>query len=410
MTQRDATIALNRINLRSALISPSYAGFLADMRALAECDPTLEHDDFLRRRSEMASAFGYSFGYVTGYNFVRSQLASALADEDVNGIVFDVNTYGGEAAGCFELSDDIFNARGQKPMVAVIDSNCYSAGYALASAADKVIITPSGGAGSIGVVSMHVDVSAMLAEAGYKITFIYSGDHKVDGNPYEALPDDVRQNIQADVDASRDDFVALVARNRGMDSQKVRDTQAQSYRAEDALSLGLIDAIAAPTEAVNAFFNELSGSTPISLKRMNTMTPEEKAAAEQAQAAAVQAATAQAQKEASAAERTRMAGIIQSDEAKDKPKLASTLATTTELSVDDAKKVLAAAAPEVTSDATQTDKSANHFERAMNGGDNPNVGAADRAGKEADSEKGANRLLASHKAATGRDHKKAASK
>ena len=66
-------------------------------------------------------------------------------------------------------------------------------GDALAAAADRIVLIPSGGAGSIGVVTMHVDYSKNLSEAGIKVTYIHGGAHKVDGNPYQPLPDDVRQ-------------------------------------------------------------------------------------------------------------------------------------------------------------------------------------------------------------------------
>ncbi len=433
MTTRDATIALNRINMRSAMIAPHYNGFMQDMRQLSSADNTLEHDDWVsKRKDELCQAYGYEsstpdkpfafcdglaiipihgtlinrfsycFGYVTGYNFIRSQLTAALADTDVTGIVFDVNTYGGEASGCFELADDIFLARGQKPMVAVVDSNCYSAGYALASAADSISVTPSGGAGSIGVVAMHVDMSKMLADYGYEITFIYAGDHKVDGNPYEKLSPDVKANIQADVDASRAEFVSLVARNRGMDSQKVLDTQAQIYRAEDALGLGLIDGVAKPLDAVASFFNELSGSDDTQDPPPN---PSEEQDMENDQVELTAEKEASIRKEAAAAERARMMGIVGCDEAKDKTKLASHLAST-DMSVEDAKKILSAAAPEKAAEVTSApEKKAEQsaFEQAMNTTENPGIGAG-KAGEsaQADSPQAkTNRLLESHKAATG---------
>ncbi|PZP55979.1 MAG: S49 family peptidase, partial [Delftia acidovorans] len=94
---------------------------------------------------------GYYHGYVTGYNFIRSQMNAALADPDVEAIIFDVNSNGGEAAGCFELANEIFASRAVKPSFSVVDSNAYSAAYALGSAATKMAVIPSGGAGSIGV-------------------------------------------------------------------------------------------------------------------------------------------------------------------------------------------------------------------------------------------------------------------
>ncbi|WP_192840173.1 S49 family peptidase, partial [Escherichia coli] len=39
-----------------------------------------------------------------------------------------------------------------------------------------------------------------------EITLIYSGSHKVDGNPYSHLPDDVRETLQSRMDATRQMF------------------------------------------------------------------------------------------------------------------------------------------------------------------------------------------------------------
>ena len=129
-------------------------------------------------------------------------------------------------AGCFELAAEIRASRDLKPSVAVVDAACYSACYALASSASKIVCTPSGGVGSIGVVAMHVDYSKMFQEAGVKVTFIHSGDHKVDGNPYEPLPASVKDDIQKSVDSTRTEFVALVATNKGLDTKVVFDTEA----------------------------------------------------------------------------------------------------------------------------------------------------------------------------------------
>lgn len=432
MAQRDATLALNRFNLRGAMIATHYPGLVQDMRQLAAADNALEHDDFLKvQRANLAMSYGfsgsadnkpfafanglaiipvqgtminrfnYSFGYVTGYNFVRAQLNAALADDDVEGIILDVNSYGGEAAGCFELADDIYAARDEKPIMAVIDSNCYSAAYAIASAATKVVSTPSGGAGSIGVVAMHVDMSKMLEDWGINISFVYAGDHKVDGNPYEALSDDVRASIQADVNASYEEFVSLVARNRGMDSQKVRETQAQTYRADDALNLGLIDVVAKPSDAVTAFFSELSGSnnfngnTTLESKKME-LTDEQLAAEKQ---------------NAIKADRQRMTAIMGCDEAKGKSKLATHIAMNTDMDLEAAKSMLAASAPEVTSAdpadpaAKQGGAEASAFHSAMDksGGADVGAGAADGSGMSAE-QKGTSRLLSAHTKATGRNH------
>lgn len=393
MSIKLATEVIGRFNLRESLVAAQYINAPLVFRTLADVDDTLEDASWeahgitrtlaaygfnpTAERKPFAFAeglaiipvhgmtlnrFASSWGYVTGYQFVRNQLNAALADPDVKGIVFDMNSNGGEAAGCFELAAEIRGSRAVKPSLCVVDSACYSAGYAIGSAASKIVSTPSGGIGSIGVVVMHASIEGMLKDAGVEITFIHAGAHKVDGNMFQNLSDSVKARVQKSVDKSYDAFVALVAENRGLDAKAVRATEALTYNADDALSLGLIDAVATPQAAIAAFINELSGST--SSKKGKSMQTED-----QKPGAGATATTAEdlnkAKTEARAAERQRMAAITGCDEAKDKPKLASHLAMNTEMSVEDAKAVLLAAAPEVTSEP-KAEKDDDAFKKHMN--------------------------------------------
>lgn len=317
---------------------------------------------------------GYWYGYITGYNFIRSQMNAALTDPDVQAIVYDVNSNGGEAAGCFELASEIMESRKKKRCMAVVDSNCYSAAYALASAAETVAVTPSGGAGSIGVYSMHVDMSKMLENAGIKVTLIASGEHKVEGNPYEPLSDDAKSEKQAGVDYVRQVFVDHVAAARGMDPKTVYDTEGLCYNAEDALAIGLIDSIATPSAAVSEFINGPVGSIETGANAM-PYTEEQMSAARQ---------------ESAAAERTRISSIIGCEAAQGRQKLATHIAFNTQMSAEDAAGMLAASALESTASAPVNREKANAngsdspFNAVMNGADHPNASVDSDADPQAE--------------------------
>lgn len=437
MSTQLAHTVINGFNRQPALLAVSYADMLTtSIRSLAAADDDEEERIAQSTRNNLASRFGYSssaenkpfayadgiafipvtgllinrfsysWSWITGYNFIRNQLNAALEDSDVKGIVFDCDSGGGMVAGCFELCEDIYKARAVKPSIAVVDASSYSACYAIASSASKVIATPSAGVGSVGVVAMHIDFSKMLDEAGIKVTFIYSGDHKVDGNAFEPLPSSVKKDIQKDVDTVRKEFVALVARNRGTDPEVIFGTEAQTYNASDALTLGLIDAIAPPIEAVTAFFIELSGSE--TEKEMSMSTPaakkpgaESEAAAPTEQPNAAAAAPAQTVDVAAerASERDRIRAITTHEAAKDKPALASHLALNTDLSVEEAAKIMSAAAPEKKEAAAEPPKKS-AFETAMDASDHPKVGA-ETAGTE---KTAAQRILEAQALATGTKH------
>lgn len=95
-----------------------------------------------------------------------NNLRQALRDPDVASIVIDVDSPGGQVGGVPELADEIYQSRGDKRIVAVANTLAASAAYWIGSAADELVVTPSGEVGSVGVVAMHEDWSKFLEEKG----------------------------------------------------------------------------------------------------------------------------------------------------------------------------------------------------------------------------------------------------
>jgi signal peptide peptidase SppA len=195
---------------------------------------------------------------MTGYDGLRTQLLAALGDTAVKGIALYVESPGGEVAGCFDLADMIAEARTVKPIWALVDGMACSAACMLATACTRVTASEVGLVGSIGVIVAHCDMSGALEKAGVTITLIHGGEHKADGNPYQPLPDDVRQDLQGEIDAVYGMFVDRVARCRGIEANAVRDTQARVYLAADAVRLGLADAVMSPADALAEMIDSLS--------------------------------------------------------------------------------------------------------------------------------------------------------
>jgi signal peptide peptidase SppA len=170
---------------------------------------------------------------------------NAMADISVGAILIDVDSPGGSVYGVQELSDKIYNARGKKHITAVVNSMMASAAYWIGSAADEIIMTPSGEAGSIGVIAMHFDQTEYEEKAGVKTTIIKAGKYKAEGNPHEPLSADAKWYFQQRVDDYYSAFVGAVARNRGVSVGKVLSDfgQGRMFGAAGAKSAGLIDGI-----------------------------------------------------------------------------------------------------------------------------------------------------------------------
>lgn len=189
--------------------------------------------------------------YLLGYNELAMQVEEAMADRSVHAVLLNFDSPGGEAQGAFEFADRLAALRGQgKRIVAMADGMAASAAYLAAAAADEIVLTPTAYVGSIGVVMRHVDFSQAMATDGIKVTPIYAGAHKVDGNPYEPLPAAVRADMQAEIDGLYEMFVQSVATHRRMDPTAVRQTQARVYRGAAALAAGLADRLGTTDQVI----------------------------------------------------------------------------------------------------------------------------------------------------------------
>ena len=207
---------------------------------------------------------GQSSG-LTSYEGIAAQLQAAVADPAIRGIALDIDSFGGEVAGAFDLADRIRAARSQKPVHAFVADHALSAAYALASQADRIILPRTGAVGSIGVVAMHSDMSGALDQKGIAVTLIHAGARKVDANPYQPLPEAVRARIAGELEDLRQLFAETVAEGRGrrLDTLRALGTEAAVFRGEAAVFAGLADEVADPVTAFRAFAAAPRGTTTL---------------------------------------------------------------------------------------------------------------------------------------------------
>jgi signal peptide peptidase SppA len=191
------------------------------------------------------SEWGRVFGG-TSTQEVASQFDAALRNPGIEAVVLMVDSPGGETSGTQELSDKIYASRGQKPIVAVASSFAASAAFWVASAADKFFVTPGGSTGSVGVWTMHEDVSKFEERLGIKTTLISSGKYKVEGHPFAPLDEGARREIQRRVDATHERFIAALARNRVESVGRVRTNYGEGrlVDASSAAARGMCDGLA----------------------------------------------------------------------------------------------------------------------------------------------------------------------
>ena len=198
----------------------------------------------------------------TSYQGLQTQAARALRADSIKAAVLEVDSFGGEGAGAFDAADAIAELSAAKPTMAILTENAHSAGYLLASQARQIVMPEFGGVGSIGAITIHTDRSRQLANAGIQVTILAAGKHKADGNPFEPLPQAVADRTIAALERARLKFADYVGRGRGarMTAAQAMATEADSFGGADALALGMVDAIARPADAFDAFIREVNGT------------------------------------------------------------------------------------------------------------------------------------------------------
>ena len=133
---------------------------------------------------------------------------SALENPRVKSILLDVDSPGGSTNGINEFAQMVFEARGEKKIIAYTGNMAASAGYWIASAADEIITDSTAMIGSIGVIA-----AVNTEKDPRKLEFISNQSPKKRPDPTTA---EGKKDIQTVIDSLADVFVSTVARNRGV--------------------------------------------------------------------------------------------------------------------------------------------------------------------------------------------------
>lgn len=154
----------------------------------------------------------------TATQMVARDFTKALERSDVRSIVLYVDSPGGEADGIHELAEMIYQARGQKPIVAYVGGAGCSAAYWIATAADEVVIDATARVGSIGTV-MTIRRRKKSEEDDTEVLEIVSSQ-----SPNKRLDpgsEEGRKVYQSELDQMADIFIDRVARNMNVSRDTV---------------------------------------------------------------------------------------------------------------------------------------------------------------------------------------------
>ena len=189
---------------------------------------------------------------------IGNQFRAAIEDPEVESIVLIIDSPGGTVDGTEELAETIFQARGQKPIIAFVDGLMASAAFWIGSAADKIILAgQTTMVGSVGVIAQHIDQTKFNEKQGVKVTNIVTGQLKDLGTPHKELSEDGQAAIQAEVNHIFSVFVSSLARFRDVSGGEIMEKlgDAKILVGQQAIDAGVVDGVS----SLPALINELSG-------------------------------------------------------------------------------------------------------------------------------------------------------
>lgn len=245
----------------------------------------------------------------TSYELLAQDFNKALSNPNIKAIVFDIDSPGGEVNGCSELADMIYNARGQKPIIAYASGSCCSGAYWIASACERIEASDTAILGSIGVVSIY-----KKDDEKQKCIEIVSSQSPNKRPNIET--DEGKAKIQAHIDALAEVFINKVARARDVSPKEVIQNfgGGDVFVGQNAVGIGLADKLSSLeviisdlNQTENTFMNEKIEVSALDIK---------------------------------AVERQRMADVLTAEVAKGKEATAQMLLAKTDLDAADILAVL----------------------------------------------------------------------
>lgn len=281
------------------------------------------------------SFFTRLFGFST-YEMLRRDLQAALDNAEIEAIALHVDSPGGDANGCDELAQAIFDARKKKPIAAYISGAGCSAAYWLASATGRVVASDAAMVGSVGVVLGVTDRRRADEKKGVAHAEFISSQSP--GKRPDIATSEGRARIQKMVDQMGEVFVSAIAKQRGVSKEKVHSWQGGVEIGAKAKAAGMIDTTGS-FEDVLAWLKKQP--VPINVKPVSAApapaisTHRVVIAAPPAiQPSATELARAKAAADAEAQELARIKAIFQSPVGRRLPERASYFAYDTTMTAD----------------------------------------------------------------------------
>jgi protease-4 len=184
---------------------------------------------------------------------LRAALRQAREDPRVKAIVLEIDSPGGEVTASDEIYNAVVKARARKPVVIYMDTLAASGGYYVSCGGKFLMANETTITGSIGVIIQTLNYEQLLNKVGLASVVFKSGKFKDILNGARPMTPEEKDLIQDFVMKTYDKFLGVVAKERGLQANNLRNTIADGriLSGKDALENKLIDGLGQIEDAFN---------------------------------------------------------------------------------------------------------------------------------------------------------------
>ncbi len=185
---------------------------------------------------------------------VVSQLRKAEADPEIKAVLLKIDSPGGSVIASDLIYNEIvaFKQRKKAKVVVAMMGVAASGAYYISLPADFILAHPTTVTGSVGVLFLRPDLTALMEKIGVDVNVSKTGKNKDMGSPFRRATEEEQKITQDLIDQLAAQFLDRIAEHRKLDPKNLKEiSSARIYLAPDALNLGLVDRIGYLNEAVS---------------------------------------------------------------------------------------------------------------------------------------------------------------
>lgn len=204
---------------------------------------------------------------------LKLQFQQAAKDNKVKGVVLYIDSPGGEVTASDMIYEAVRKLRDEtkKPVVVFMGSLAASGGYYVACGGSHLMANETTLTGSIGVIMQTLNYHQLMNKVGLATVTFKSGKFKDLLSGSRELTEEEKAYVQGMVMQTYDKFVGIVARERKLDEQALRNGVADGrvLSGKDALANKLIDQVGSVEDAY-AKAKELGNAKSAAVVRYET--------------------------------------------------------------------------------------------------------------------------------------------